>query len=240
VNIRWLYRGFIGLLFPIRGCPLCFRGIETALCERCRLFLQRAAREPYCRICGRFFNAPGTGFCLECGSRKWPFILVRAAAPYEGVLRSAVHRLKFGGKQVAADFLGGLMADVLQREEAYRGVTIVVPVPLSPGRLRERGFNQAELLAGVVAEACGLRLNPALVRLSDRPPQAQLHRLARRENIKGTFSLTDDSVLGKAVILVDDVFTTGSTMSAAAETLLEGGASQVLGLVLASGRTLPK
>ncbi len=138
------------------------------------------------------------------------------------------------------DFLGGLMADVLRREAAYRGVNVIVPVPLSANRLRERGFNQAELLAGVVAEACELGLKPALKRLSDRPPQAQLHRLARRENIKGTFSLADDSIKGKAVILVDDVFTTGSTMSAAAEVLLEGGATGVLGLTLASGRTLPK
>ncbi len=240
MNIRSLYRGFIDLILPIRGCPLCFRGVEAALCERCRFFLQRVAQEPYCRICGRFFSAPGTGLCLECGSRKWPFDLVRAAAPYEGVLRSAVHRLKFGGKQVSADFLGGLMAEVLRREGAYRGATIVVPVPLSTGRLRERGFNQAELLAGVVAEACGLELKQALVRVSDRPPQAQLHRLARRENIRGMFSLADGSIVGKALVLVDDVFTTGSTMSAAVEALLEGGAEQVLGLVLASGRTLPK
>jgi ComF family protein len=132
------------------------------------------------------------------------------------------------------------MAEVLRREGAYRGATIVVPVPLSTGRLRERGFNQAELLAGVVAEACGLELKQALVRVSDRPPQAQLHRLARRENIRGMFSLADGSIVGKALVLVDDVFTTGSTMSAAVEALLEGGAEQVLGLVLASGRTLPK
>lgn len=139
------------------------------------------------------------------------------------------------------DFLGRLMADVFRREAVYREASAVVPVPLSLARLQERGFNQADLLAGVVSENCGLELVRALRKVVDTPAQAQLDRDARRQNIKNSFRVLNTPVVrGKTVIVVDDVFTTGSTLSAAAETLLEAGVKEVFGLVLASGRTFPK
>ncbi|MEW6183214.1 MAG: phosphoribosyltransferase family protein [Bacillota bacterium] len=239
--MKRLYKSLLELLFPQRGCPLCGAKGPVGPCQRCGLFIYRSSAEPFCRICGRFFSEPAAGLCLECSSREWPFVFSRAALPYEGSLRSAVHRLKFGKRQAAVDFLGGLMADVFNRESAYRKAGMVVPVPLSPARLEERGFNQAELLAGVVAENCGVELVTALQKKADTPAQAQLDRDARRRNIKKSFRLIDNPVVrGKTVVVVDDVFTTGSTLSSAAETLLEGGVKQVFGLVLGSGRTFPK
>lgn len=240
IYANWLYKGLLGLLFPAHGCPLCGLKNQTGLCARCRLFLEHTAQEPYCQVCGRFFSAPGSGLCLECSGRTWPFVLSRAVVPYEGVVRSAVHRLKFGGKQAAVEFLGGLMADLLRREAAYREVEALVPVPLSARRLKERGFNQAELLARVIAEACGLALIPALVKVTDTPPQAQLDRVSRQANIRDSFRVAEScSIKGKVIAVVDDIFTTGSTLSAAAETLLGGGAVRIFGVVLASGRTFP-
>jgi ComF family protein len=154
------------------------------------------------------------------------------------VIREAIHRFKFGGRRDKAGFLGELMVAALNREPAYREATLVVPVPLSRERLRERGFNQAELLAGVVAESAGSRLVRALQKTGDTPPQARLDKAARLGSVAGSFCVADTSQIeGGTVLLVDDVFTTGSTLSAAAEALLDGGAGRVLGLTLAAGRT---
>lgn len=138
-------------------------------------------------------------------------------------------------------FLGRLMAAYLKREPAYEQVKIIVPVPLSKGRLKERGFNQAGILAEEVAAACGLSCIPALVKVAETPPQVQLDRGARLTNIKNSLRINKPSLVqNKIVGVIDDVFTTGSTLSAAAETLLEAGAQEVFGLVLAAGRTFPK
>lgn len=167
--------------------------------------------------------------------------MCRAVAPYEKTLRDAVHRLKFKGWRAGVHFFGGLMAASLKREPAYRQVSIVVPVPLSKGRLKERGFNQAELLAKEVALSCGLSYSPVLAKVAETPAQVHLDRVSRLTNIKNSFRIKDSfAVKGKRVAVVDDVFTTGSTMAAAAETLLEAGAQEVFGLVLAAGRTFPK
>ncbi|MEW6193381.1 MAG: ComF family protein [Bacillota bacterium] len=236
--MRRFYRSLLNLLFPLRGCPLCGVREPAGLCIRCRDFLARAAREPYCPVCGRFFDSPGAGLCRECSGRTWPFVLSRAAAPYEGVIREAIHRFKFGGRRDKAGFLGELMVAALNREPAYREATLVVPVPLSRERLRKRGFNQAELLAGVVAESAGSRLVQVLQKTGDTPPQARLDKAGRLGNVAGSFCVADTSQIeGGTVLLVDDVFTTGSTLSAAAEALLDGGAGRVLGLTLAAGRT---
>lgn len=239
--MREFYQSLINLLFPQRGCPLCGSRRETGLCEQCSRFLAQAGGEPFCPVCGRFFSAPGEGLCLECLTQTWPFTLCRAVAPYEKVLREAVHRLKFKGWRAGVPFLGGLMAASLKQEPAYEQVGVIVPVPLSEGRLKERGFNQAGVLAEEVAGVCGLSYTPVLAKVAETPPQVNLDRVARLANIKNSFRINDPSLVrGKKVTVVDDVFTTGSTMTAAAETLLEAGAQEVFGLVLAAGRTFPK
>lgn len=133
------------------------------------------------------------------------------------------------------------MVASLKREPAYGQVNLIVPIPLSKGRLKERGFNQAGILAEEVATACGLSCAPVLAKVAETPSQVYLDRGARLANIRDSFRINNPSVVeGKRVAVIDDVLTTGSTMAAAAETLLEAGAQEVFGLVLAAGRTFPK
>jgi ComF family protein len=182
---------------------------------------------------------------------------VRAAGLYEGPLREALHRFKYGGRRSLALPLAGLLADLLEGPDfASAGLVppvpvgvkvassssgslnwVIVPVPLSTDRLRERGFNQAALLARELSRRLGVpAAESVLVKSRDTAPQVGLSRREREVNLAGAFAVPDASVVkGKNILLIDDVFTTGSTLSAASSVLLRAGSGQVFGLVLAAG-----
>lgn len=234
----------LDLIFPPKQiCPLCGGFSEKAeVCPDCREMLAGFRKEPVCARCGRFFSGSVLNLhdhlCLDCSQMEWPFEMHRTVGPYEGLLKDAVHRLKFNRRRVLARPLARLMAGVFDCQPAYRKAGLLVPVPLSSGRLAERGFNQAELLAGELSALVGIPMVPVLKKIRETDPQTGLTRSRREANLKGAFDLYNtNSLKGKTVILVDDVFTTGSTMSEATALLHQGGALLVLGLSLAAGRT---
>ena len=165
--------------------------------------------------------------------------MARSYGLYTGNLRKAILHLKFYGREHLAKRLGGLL---LRPYEALpeQGSALVVPVPLHTSRSRQRGFNQAELLArGLVRkirrEEPGLQLAAdLLVRARPTLPQVGLSPSARRENVRGVFSVSQpERVRNRTVLLVDDVMTTGATLSACAAALKRAGAARVLALSLA-------
>ena len=212
-------------LFPLK-CAGSGREGKT-ICESCHASLPRLA-EPYCSICARP-NSPQV--CGGC--RTAPLHLKGIRAPYlmEGAIREAVHDLKFRNPRASAPCLGRLLSRYFLEKPLPAG--FLVPVPLHRRRLRQRGYNQSALLAKDLAKRVGIPVSEGtLVRIKDNPPQVSLDRAQRMENVEGSFECGDD-VKGKAILLVDDVATTGSTLSACGAALKEGGAASVWALVLA-------
>lgn len=165
-------------------------------------------------------------------------MLARAVVPYEGPVRGALHFFKFAGKRELALPLGGLMVSLVREVFPYQCFGAVVPVPLHQARERERGFNQALLLAEVVARGLRLPLFPgALVRCRETPGQVTLSRAGRRSNLCGAFLAGESvsSLRGRTVLLVDDVYTTGATAGECTRTLLSAGVAAVYVVTLASG-----
>ncbi|MFZ5634570.1 MAG: phosphoribosyltransferase family protein [Bacillota bacterium] len=245
-----LIAGIIDLLFPPRRvCPLCgSSGAENKICPRCLKVIAEYRREPVCFKCGRYFQqlpepecAPAGGgavLCRDCGHGGRYFRLSRSAGPYEGDLKRAVLKLKYSGRRDLAGHLAGLMFQSVAGNPHFIKVQVIAAVPLSPERLRQRGFNQSELLAAGMAEKMAVPLLPLLRKVRETPSQTGLSRAGREANLVGAFQLSDPgAVRGKTVLLVDDVITTGSTLNVASETLIRGGAAAVVCITAAAGRT---
>ncbi len=157
---------------------------------------------------------------------------VRSAARLSGPLREAVHSFKYKGLRALARTLGEMLYECWNAEPWP--VDVIVPVPLHPSRLRERGYNQSGLLAHELARRSGLRVaERVLLRITPTRPQVGLNAEERAENVRDAFRCCDESLRGLQVLLVDDVLTTGATLRACAHALLQGDARAVWGLTLA-------
>ncbi|MBI1366341.1 MAG: ComF family protein [Alphaproteobacteria bacterium] len=197
----------------------------------------RFIEDPVCAHCGApFAYDQGEGAeCAACIAAPPAFDRARASVVYD----DASHRLIVGFKHSDRTELAPLFAGWLKRAGAalFREGTILIPTPLHRRRLIARRFNQAAILAQRLAEETGARLLlDGLVRTRATPPQKSLSADARRRNVAGAFAVREDrkaEILGGRIILIDDVMTTGATLSAAARALKRAGAAEVDALVLA-------
>jgi ComF family protein len=197
----------------------------TVLCPRCRRALDVRLALP-----------PGVPLGLPA-TMPVPLVQLEWCAPFSGVVRVALHRLKYSGERRLAAPLADAMAT---RWEAARvGGELLIPVPVHAERARRRGYDQAFLLASAVADRLHVPWQAPLERTRQTTPQFELGRRARRTNVSGAFALragTGPALKGRWPILVDDVVTTGSTLVACAEALYEAGAIAVSALTVARER----
>lgn len=194
-----------------------------------------------CSVCGERLASP-YAFCddggnLRCGlcqRTRQPFVKAAAYGSYDGGLRELLHLLKYDQVRPAANVLGRMLAEVIVGFAAsVSGPVVVIPVPLHQRKLRQRGFNQSELIARAALKlsnsAMALTLSPQLLeRRRETVSQIGLTSHQRRENIRGAFAVAKpEEVANREILLVDDVLTTGTTASECARVLLRAGASKI-------------
>ncbi|ACH40763.1 amidophosphoribosyltransferase, putative [Citrifermentans bemidjiense Bem] len=223
------------------------------LCHVCRAFIPEAGElficadcldkvtfltTPLCTICGAPF-ATDKGSNHTCGACLLhpPFHTCRSALILEGAVQQLIHRFKYGGRVQLALPLGLLAASALTDFCAEAAPDLIVPVPLHKKRLRQRGYNQSQLIAQVLAKKLKLPVEVGnLRRLRWTEPQTTLDATKRVVNVKGAFVVREARRLeGKRVLLVDDVLTTGSTMRACVDALLRAEVSAVAAVTVARG-----
>ena len=232
----WLDKA-LDLLFPPR-CVACNR-LGEWLCAECRGEIE-IIPSPTCRFCALPLPAPaaeGDGpadVCPRCRSRQHVLDGLAAYAFHNGPLRRAVHELKYSGLRSLARPLGRLMADRWpQLRPADQPFDVIVPVPLHRRRERERGYNQAALLARELGRRLQLPVvEHVLIRSRATARQTDLDAAQRRANVQGAFACRSDGLSGRAILLIDDVCTTGSTLEAAASALRAAGVAAVWGYTL--------
>ncbi len=213
----------LDLAFPAR-CPGCGREGEP-VCAACLPRLSTRLELPAGVPIGLASTIPP------------PLVQLEWCAPYQGLARTAVHQLKYGGERRLANPLGVAVAARWRRVGA--GGELLVPVPIHGDRRRRRGYDQAELVAHVAAGELGLAMLPALVRTRATVAQYELDRAQRADNVRDAFAVRHaarSAVCGRWVVLVDDVTTTGATLAACAEALMAADALAVSAVVVARER----
>jgi len=235
------YDAALALVYP-QACAVCGRSVESrhdgVACGACwnatHLFREDAT---LCWKCGLFTEAAISKEkrehvrCGQCDDDA--FTAARACGFYEGALRASILDLKRQPR--VAQRLARLMFDTLQRQPV-NGADLIIPVPLHPSRERERGFNQAALLARELARLSHLPLDEHSVirRVHTERHRAGMDSRARRDSVADAFAVRHaESISGNRVLLVDDVFTTGATVSACAAALKDAGVEEVFVLTVA-------
>ncbi len=229
-RLGMLWRTAGDLLFP-PVCVHCGAVVEGGdlrhLCARCEALLVRV-RPPHCDLCGRPFGgeAAENRRCDQCAETLPDFSAGRTCVLLQGPGRALVHALKYHrGVYVLADV--GTIARATPGLPGFLGGARLVPVPLHPRKERERGYNQSRLLAGCFAAVAGpgTAVADLLCRVVDTPTQTALDRRTRQANLKNAFALRRGAAINATdhYILVDDVFTTGSTLNACAAALRRAG-----------------
>jgi ComF family protein len=236
-----LYDSLLALVYP-QTCHVCGRNVESrhdgVACNSCwagtHLFSET---DTLCWKCGAFSRgsvAPDKQQTIRCGRCDDDiFTAARACGLYEGALRASILNLK--REAHVASHLAQLMFEV-QRRDPLAKADVIIPVPLHGSRERERGFNQASLLAGELAKMTGLPLDEhSLVRrIHTERHRAGMDAKARRKSVADAFSVRHlKQIDGRRVLLVDDVYTTGATVSACATALKDAGAKEVYVLTIA-------
>lgn len=232
-------KGLADLVFPPRciacGDVLTGHGADP-FCPACSSRIH-FIQSPLCVRCGMPFSAEEgrDHLCGDCMTSEADFTAARAAGRYESVLLEVIHRFKYQGRTHVGEVLGQFMAAHDYGSFRIPDYTMLVPVPLHRKRLRERGFNQSVILARAVAGHHSLPMDFTVLRRNVyTEPQVMLGKDARGANVRGAFEVTDrERVKNEKILLVDDVYTTGSTVRECARVLRSSGAAEVAVLTLA-------
>ena len=229
------YRGILQLLFPLR-CPVCDGIVRQAgekVCVEC-LGRLKLLTPPWCMKCGKKLSGEDE-YCTDCRRREHVFLRGRGLYEYESAALS-IYRFKYSGRREYADYFGEQMAEYLG--DFIRSVEpdALIPIPLHRKRRTQRGYNQAELLSRALGDRMGIPVyGDYLVRQKNTAPLKYENPEERQNNLKKAFNIPRNDVKLKRAIVVDDIYTTGSTMDEAARVLKGAGVREVYFVTLPCG-----
>nr|WP_320026820.1 ComF family protein [uncultured Acetobacterium sp.] len=220
-------------------CPICGKVLfvtDRFLCRQCEDELP-LINNPTCVKCGRPIFRHDRQLCTPCAKHNLPFSGGYAHLRYETIGKNLVHAIKFKDRPHLGIWVGTQMGQVMAKKSWVKEIDLIIPVPLHPNRLEERGYNQSEKIAQGILEAINqagvnkkaLTLGSQyLIRSRDTPHQIGQGREERLRNLTGAFTVAQiDTIQNKTVLLVDDVLTTGATLAETSATLLEAGVAQI-------------
>lgn len=232
IRVHDLVGAFLNFLFP-PVCAYC-KKVGTLLCAECRADIVWIT-EPICEICGQPL-AKTQDTCGLCARRTLPLQQVRTAVLFQEPVQTLIHQFKYENTFA----LGQILADIMGQAWPHwqQPIERIIPIPLHKERYRQRGYNQSELLARWLARQLQIPLDTnVLQRIRYTQPQVQLSTKERHLNVADAFAVSDNGhIQGQHLLLIDDVFTTGATLSAATRVLLEAGAGAVSGYCLARAK----
>ncbi len=227
----------LSLLYPAR-CVICDEivdGVGESVCRKCRdkiIYIE----EPRCLKCGSQLKREEQEYCRDCRTRNHKYIQGTALYDY-GSMADSLFRFKYRGRMEYAGFYG---AEMYRRKKDWLSMVrpdALVPVPIHSSRKKKRGYNQAELLARELSKCSGIPLNTGLIkRIQKTVPLKDLSCGERQNNLKRAFKICQNDVKLNTIVVIDDIYTTGSTIDAMADVLHKAGITGIYFMTLTIGR----
>jgi len=247
LNFKKIEESFLSLFLPA-DCKICSKPLKSLncsfICEECWNKV-KWLEPPYCSICSKPFSPSETSpinsfsICAECKKNSLYFKKVFVPTLYEGVMKKIIHIFKYQGKRGVIRGIKKIMETYFsQNHLPFSHLHLVVPIPLYRNKLKERGFNQAELLARIIAEYFNIKLSKSnLEKIKPTQSQTKLSASKRIKNMKGVFVVKNkEEFWGKDILLVDDIYTTGATLKEAAKILKKARAKEIYAFTLARAK----
>lgn len=236
-RIKSLREFFLDLLFP-RRCPVCDRPVApfgSLVCASCEQTFQYI-KQPFCLKCGKPLAQEEKEYCHDCSVQKHYFDRGMALFEYKSISDS-LYRFKYKGRQEYASYYASCMADKGRKFIEECRPDALVPVPIHKSRRYQRGYNQAEVLARELSMLTGIPTVPDLIlRVHKTAPMKDLSARERQNNLKKAFKICRNDVKLSTIIIIDDIYTTGSTIDAISIELKKAGVERIYFMTLAIGR----
>lgn len=239
-NSKTFVEGLVDLLYP-KACPVCGEaapvicGKSRGICPECEGAVSYIG-DNYCMKCGKEL-LEDEQYCYDCKRLKHEFEQCAAVFVYSEAIKQSIYRYKYKGRREYAEWFAGQMYEKMASRIAVWEPELIVPIPLHKSKYKQRGYNQAWLLAAELGRLTGIPVDDGLLQRSRATePMKALDGENRIKNLKNAFIISSNKVKYKKILLVDDIYTTGATMDACAKALRSKGVEQVYGLCLCIGR----
>lgn len=237
-KVGWkIWEAGLGFLFP-RCCPICdeIAPVGEMICPDCRRKVKYVGRQT-CLRCGKPIETRRAEYCYDCTKKRHEFDQGKSVFLYTDGIKQSMYRFKYQNKREYADYYAREAVQQYGRWLAERAPEVIIPVPMYRAKKKLRGYNQAEAFAEALGRETGLPVEKNLIeRTRNTIPQKKLNDIDRKKNLKGAFQVKQNIVEYKKVLLVDDIYTTGSTMDAVAKELRAAGIENIYFMCVSIGQ----
>jgi len=227
-------------VFYPKICPVCQRALKNGeyICSDCKDRVVYASGNICCK-CGKILKNDAAVMCRICETTECFFAEGRSVFYYNDAIKKSLTDFKYHNRREFSRFYVHEIVEQWEEKIKLWNIDIIVPVPVHEKRLRERGYNQAYVIARKLSQQMDVSTDEVLIRRDKTKPQKELDRIERVKNLKEAFAVSEsrvDAIKGKNILLIDDIYTTGATISACSQKLVEAGANAVFFITVATGK----
>ena len=235
MNLRRVLKTCLGILYP-QTCYFCGKIGKERLCTDCAKKVEYI-KEPRCKKCGKPIRYWEREFCHDCTGKDFTYEQGRSIWLHKGPVRWSVYQYKYHNHRIYAEFYAEELFRLYGHKLKEWNVDVIIPIPLHKKKKRKRGYNQAEVLAKRLGNLSGIRVDcKSVIRARNTKAQKELNDKERNKNLRNAFEVTKLGEADKNVLLVDDIYTTGSTIDSVSQILIEKGAKKVFFFTISIGQ----
>lgn len=225
----------LGILYP-KTCCFCGKVCKTEICEECETEIVYI-KEPRCKRCGKPVRYEEQEYCYDCQKKEVYYEQGKNIWLHKGKVSWSIYQFKYHNRRIYGEFYAKELFRLYGECIKNWGIEVIIPVPIHMKRKRYRGYNQAEVIANELGRLTGIPVDTkTVIRICDTRPQKELDDKERRRNLQKAFSIEKKWDASKRILLIDDIYTTGSTINAIAKMLVEKTKSKVWFLTISIGQ----